>query len=135
MIVITMMLTLGRILMFLMLWHHADGLSTERHNYSDYFRSIPKFILESPGCCTNLSMHVICSLPADVLWGSFVTHSFLPHGGTNECVTNKPQRTSAGSLCYLGTGLIFNFVVVGWGEEIDVGGGYRKRDRLQNFFQ
>ena len=21
-----------------------------------------------------------CSLPADVLWGSFVTHSFLPHG-------------------------------------------------------
>ena len=20
------------------------------------------------------------SLPADVLWGSFVTHSFLPHG-------------------------------------------------------
>ena len=22
----------------------------------------------------------LCSLPADVLWGSFVTHSFLPHG-------------------------------------------------------
>ena len=21
-----------------------------------------------------------CSLPADVLWGLFVTHSFLPHG-------------------------------------------------------
>ena len=38
------------------------------------------------------------SLPADVLWGSFVTHSFLPHGpwGRNECVTNEPQRTSAG---------------------------------------
>ena len=31
------------------------------------------------------------SLPADVLWGSFVTHS-------NECVTNEPQRTSAGRL-------------------------------------
>ena len=41
-----------------------------------------------------------CSLPADVLWGSFVTHSFLPHGpwGRNECVTNKPQRTSVGRL-------------------------------------
>ena len=24
--------------------------------------------------------HVGDSLPADVLWGSFVTHSFLPHG-------------------------------------------------------
>ena len=23
------------------------------------------------------------SLPADVHWGSFVTHSFLPHGQTN----------------------------------------------------
>ena len=30
------------------------------------------------------------SLPADFLWGSFVTHSFLP--------TNEPQRTSAGRL-------------------------------------
>ena len=29
-------------------------------------------------------------LPADVLWGLFVTHSFLP--------TNKPHRTSAGRL-------------------------------------
>ena len=39
------------------------------------------------------------SLPADVPWGSFVTHSFLPHGwGRNECVTNEPQRTSAGRL-------------------------------------
>ena len=28
----------------------------------------PKCIVEHP------------SLPADVLWGSFVTHSFLPHG-------------------------------------------------------
>ena len=23
---------------------------------------------------------LVSSLPADVLWGSFVTHSFLPHG-------------------------------------------------------
>ena len=42
------------------------------------------------------------SLPADVLWGSFVTHSFLPYGrrplGRNECVTNEPHRTSAGRL-------------------------------------
>ena len=39
------------------------------------------------------------SLPADVLWGSFVTHSFLPWG-RNECVTNEPQRTSAGRLIW-----------------------------------
>ena len=25
-----------------------------------------------------------CSLPADVLWGSFVTHSFLPQGMRDE---------------------------------------------------
>ena len=31
------------------------------------------------------------AVPADVLWGSFVTHS-------HECVTNEPQRTSAGRL-------------------------------------
>ena len=40
-------------------------------------------------------------LPADVLWSSFVTHSFLPNGrpwGRNECVTNELQRTSAGRL-------------------------------------
>ena len=30
------------------------------------------------------------SVPADVLWGSFVTR--------NECVTNEPQRTSARRL-------------------------------------
>ena len=38
------------------------------------------------------------SLPVDVLRGSFVTHSFLPDGGRNDCVTNEPQRTSAGRL-------------------------------------
>ena len=39
------------------------------------------------------------SLPADVLWGSFVTHSFLMNVFiSNECVTNEPQRTSAGRL-------------------------------------
>ena len=36
---------------------------------------------------------VALSLPADVLWGLFVTHSFLPHGERNEYVTNKPHRT------------------------------------------
>ena len=48
-----------------------------------------------------LSFYCTClSLPADVLWGSFVTHSFLPHGpwGRNECVTNESQRKSAGRL-------------------------------------
>ena len=34
------------------------------------------------------------SLPANVLWDSFVTHPW----GRNECVTNEPQRTSAGRL-------------------------------------
>ena len=33
------------------------------------------------------------SLPADVLWGSWVRP-----WGRNECVTNEPQRTSAGRL-------------------------------------
>ena len=45
---------------------------------------------------------VFISLPADVLWGSFV-----PPWGRNECVTNEPQRTSAGRLCFYGlTGII-----------------------------
>ena len=52
------------------------------------------------------------SLPADVLWSSFVTHSFLTHApwGRNECVTNEPQRTSAGRLCY-GSILVSNHFV------------------------
>ena len=34
-------------------------------------------------CCAKearASIVLDISLPADVLWGSFVTHSFLPHG-------------------------------------------------------
>ena len=57
--------------------------------------------------CSKIQLEV--SLPADVLWGSFVSHSFLPHGqmsavfsrrpwGRNECVTNEPQRTSVRRL-------------------------------------
>ena len=38
------------------------------------------------------------SLPADVPWGPFVSHAFLLPWGRNECVTNEPQRTSAGRL-------------------------------------
>ena len=30
--------------------------------------------------CIKFLYNVKDSLPADVLWGSFVTHSFLPHG-------------------------------------------------------
>ena len=41
-----------------------------------------------------------CSLPADVLWGSFVKHSFL-----HEWVTNEPQRMSAGRLGLLESSL------------------------------
>ena len=54
------------------------------------------------GSCLFISNDTY-SLPGDVLWGSFVTHSFLPHGpwGRNECVTNEPQRTSAGRLMTL----------------------------------
>ena len=61
--------------------------------------------LYSPVVSRNYLILTSNSLPADVLWGSFVTHSFsptvpLPHGpwGRNECVTNEPQRTSAGAL-------------------------------------
>ena len=43
------------------------------------------------------------SLPADVLWGSFVTHSWR-----NECLTNEPQRTSAGRLQQAIQKLCFN---------------------------
>ena len=36
-------------------------------------------------CYTQgLSMLFFSILPADVLWGSLVTHSFLPHGGGGE---------------------------------------------------
>ena len=37
------------------------------------------------------------SLPADVLWGSFDTHSFLPHGGEmNAWQTNPKGRLRGG---------------------------------------
>ena len=39
------------------------------------------------------------SLPADVLWGSFVRR--------NECVTNEPQRTSAGRLARWASAVFF----------------------------
>ena len=49
--------------------------------------------------CKNLRHCVrVYSLPTDVLWGLFVTHSFLPPWGRNEYVTSEPQRTSAGRL-------------------------------------
>ena len=48
----------------------------------------------------NLQIYLGTSLPADVLWGSFVMHSFLPCAGRNECVTNEPHRTSAGRLSW-----------------------------------
>ena len=43
------------------------------------------------------------SLPADVLWVSFDTHSWR-----NECVKNEPQRTSAGRLQQAIQKLCFN---------------------------
>ena len=60
-----------------------------------------KYRVRETNAGTNLLKRLIVpriiklhSLPADVLWGSFVTHSF----GRNECVTNELQRTSAGRL-------------------------------------
>ena len=50
------------------------------------------------------AVQTLASLPADVLWGSFVTQSFLPLSapwGKNEYVTDEPQRTSAERL-YIG---------------------------------
>ena len=44
-----------------------------------------------PWLSLQLIVHCLASLLADVLWGSFVTHSFLP---------NEPQRTSAGRLLF-----------------------------------
>ena len=71
-------------------------------------QTISRAIFNSIFYCSYSRNYLILtsnSLPADVLWGSFVTHSFsptvpLPHGpwGRNECVTNEPQRTSAGAL-------------------------------------
>ena len=71
-------------------------------------QTISRAIFNSIFYCSYSRNYLILtsnSLPADVLWGSFVTHSFsptvpLPHGpwGRNECVTNEPQRTSAGRL-------------------------------------
>ena len=52
------------------------------------------------------------SPPADVLWGSFVMHSFLPH--RNECVTNEPQRTSAGRLYLVGQSGIVSTTGLAW---------------------
>lgn len=42
MIIITMMLRVGRILMFLMSWHRADGHSAERHNAKTILGPYPR---------------------------------------------------------------------------------------------
>ena len=36
------------------------------------------------------------SLPADVLWGSFVTHSFLPHGGEKRMRDKRTPKDVCG---------------------------------------
>ena len=54
--------------------------------------------------CIISKFAIMVSLPADVLWGSFVT---------NECVTNEPKRTSAGRLDH---GLINAEIL--WGEAL-----------------
>ena len=63
----------------------------------NFFSDVNRDLLRS--FIVNKECRFLC-LPTDVQWGSFVTHSFLPHGpwGRNECLTNEPQRTSAGRL-------------------------------------
>ena len=51
------------------------------------------FLLSDLSLISTMS---ICSLASPQM--SFVTHSFPPRWGRNECVTNEPQRTSAGRL-------------------------------------
>ena len=66
----------------------------EKNSYKE-FDNEKKFLrLENspPPPITFLMVRPLSSLPADVLWGSFVTHSF---------VTNEPQRTSAGRLAFI----------------------------------
>ena len=62
--------------------------------------------------------HCYTSLPAVVLWSSFVTHSFLPPWGRNECVTNESERTSARRLLlhlfWLEFCIQTSWVVEGW---------------------
>ena len=70
--------------------------SSKPHNYTKIYYG---------KCFQELyAVQTLASLPADVLWGSFVTHSFLPLSapwGRNEYVTDEPQRTSAERL-YIG---------------------------------
>ena len=42
-----------------------------------------------------LKFVIVASLPADVLWGSFVTHSFLPHGSVKHLVEENTQNGRA----------------------------------------
>ena len=51
------------------------------------------FLLSDLSLISTMS---ICSLASPQM--SFVTHSFPPRWGRNECVKNEPQRTSAGRL-------------------------------------
>ena len=50
--------------------------------------------------CLQLYQSIVSRVasPQTSFGDSFVTHSFLPPWGRNECVTNEPQRTSAGRL-------------------------------------
>ena len=51
------------------------------------------FLLSDLSLISTMS---ICSLASPQM--SFVTHSFPPRWGRNECVKNEPQRTSTGRL-------------------------------------
>ena len=61
-----------------------------------YFRSHES----ESSCNASYCELTICSLPADVPWRLFVTHSFL--WGRTECVTNESRRTYAWRLIIRG---------------------------------
>ena len=86
--------------------HARPLLGIEKFSYSlclGFVNNLTRHVTTVRAITVNLIMwgkintQLNHSLPADVLWDSLVTHSFLLHG-RNECVTNESQRTSAGRL-------------------------------------
>ena len=62
----------------------------------------------SQQACVAAAVKSVSSLPADVLWGSFVTHSFLPHGRRPWGRKQMPESLD-----------LFNIFVHGAGERLD----------------
>ena len=71
----------------------ADPALCRELNVTQHCRCSPMLIFRAWDTCASLGLIEVIgrngSLPADVLWGSFVTHSY-------ECVTNEPQTDVCG---------------------------------------